>query len=73
MGIITAHFEGGDVTEGGTFDDSVRRHDKPYLHLRRIKMLQNAHCIGELKKMYSQLASPLLILLKMVNLVTKVN
>ena len=24
MGIITAHFEGGDITEGGTFDDSVR-------------------------------------------------
>ena len=24
MGILTAHFEGGDITEGGTFDDSVR-------------------------------------------------
>lgn len=24
MGILTAHIEGGDVTEGGTFDDSVR-------------------------------------------------
>jgi len=24
MGILTAHIEGGDITEGGTFDDSVR-------------------------------------------------
>lgn len=24
MGILTVHIEGGDVTEGGTFDDSVR-------------------------------------------------
>jgi len=24
MGILTAHFEGGDITEGGAFDDSVR-------------------------------------------------
>ncbi len=33
MGIITAHFEGGDVTEGGTFDDSVRHAMTKLAHL----------------------------------------
>ena len=33
MGIITAHFEGGDITEGGTFDDSVRHAMTKLAHL----------------------------------------
>ena len=33
MGIITAHFEGGDITEGGTFDDSVRHSMTKLAHL----------------------------------------
>ena len=33
MGILTAHFEGGDVTEGGTFDDSVRHAMTKLSHL----------------------------------------
>lgn len=33
MGIITAHFEGGDITEGGTFDDSVRHSMSKLAHL----------------------------------------
>lgn len=33
MGILTAHFEGGDVTEGGTFDDSVRHAMSKLSHL----------------------------------------
>ncbi len=33
MGILTAHFEGGDITEGGTFDDSVRHAMTKLSHL----------------------------------------
>jgi len=33
MGIITAHIEGGDKTEGGTFDDSVRHAMTKLAHL----------------------------------------
>tara|TARA_B110000438_G_scaffold236015_1_gene232962 strand:+ start:497 stop:1693 length:1197 start_codon:yes stop_codon:yes gene_type:complete len=33
MGIVTAHIEGGDVTEGGTFDDSVRHAMSKLSHL----------------------------------------
>jgi len=33
MGILTAHIEGGDVTEGGTFDDSVRHAMTKLSHL----------------------------------------
>ncbi len=33
MGIVTAHFEGGDITEGGTFDDSVRHSMTKLAHL----------------------------------------
>ena len=33
MGVLTAHFEGGDVTEGGTFDDSVRHAMTKLSHL----------------------------------------
>lgn len=33
MGIVTAHFEGGDITEGGTFDDSVRHAMTKLAHL----------------------------------------
>ncbi len=33
MGVITAHFEGGDLTEGGTFDDSVRHAMTKLAHL----------------------------------------
>ena len=33
MGIVTAHFEGGDITNGGTFDDSVRHSMTKLAHL----------------------------------------
>lgn len=33
MGIVTAHIEGGDKTEGGTFDDSVRHAMTKLAHL----------------------------------------
>jgi len=33
MGIVTAHFEGGDITNGGAFDDSVRHSMTKLAHL----------------------------------------
>ena len=47
MGIPTIHVEGGDITEGGTFDDSVRH---AITKLSHIHLATNEHSKKELYK-----------------------
>ena len=58
LGIPTFHIEGGDITEGGTFDDNVRHAITKLSHFHFVYVLLHIFC-NHCNKIYFYLKTPI--------------